>query len=234
MAHVLTIDHDSMMTALEKNFLEANGHIVTVAATGKDGLRVFEGEEIDAVLLAINLPDTDGFVLCRKLRNMSSVPIIFVTAKERDEDVIQGMEMGADDYITKPFNPSIMMARLNAHLAIHERLLGKRKQEIDESKPDIQSGDLQIFVKRHQVFRGNTEVNLTVKEFNLLLFLARHPNQVFSKRYLFEMIWHLDAYGELATVTVHINRLRDKLNKVKPSFSAIETVWGNGYRFRAS
>lgn len=234
MAHVLTIDHDSMMTALEKDFLEANGHIVTVAATGKDGLRVFEGEEIDAVLLAINLPDTDGFVLCRKLRNMSSVPIIFVTAKERDEDVIQGMEMGADDYITKPFNPSIMMARLNAHLAIHERLLGKRKQEIDESKPDIQSGDLQIFVKRHQVFRGNTEVNLTVKEFNLLLFLARHPNQVFSKRYLFEMIWHLDAYGELATVTVHINRLRDKLNKVKPSFSAIETVWGNGYRFRAS
>lgn len=234
MAHVLTIDHDSMMTALEKDFLEANGHIVTVAATGKDGLHVFEGEEIDAVLLAINLPDTDGFVLCRKLRNMSSVPIIFVTAKERDEDVIQGMEMGADDYITKPFNPSIMMARLNAHLAIHERLLGKRKQEIDESKPDIQSGDLQIFVKRHQVFRGNTEVNLTVKEFNLLLFLARHPNQVFSKRYLFEMIWHLDAYGELATVTVHINRLRDKLNKVKPSFSAIETVWGNGYRFRAS
>lgn len=125
-----------------------------------------------------------------------------------------------------------MMARLKAHLEIHQRLLGVRLQDADDNKPDIQVGDLRIFIKRHQVFRGKTEINLTGKEFNLLLFLARHPNQVFSKKYLFEMIWHLDALGELATVTVHVNRLRDKLNEVEPEFTAIETVWGNGYRFR--
>lgn len=125
-----------------------------------------------------------------------------------------------------------MMARLKAHLEIHQRLLGVRLQDADDNKPDIQVGDLRIFIKRHQVFRGKTEINLTGKEFNLLLFLAHHPNQVFSKKYLFEMIWHLDALGELATVTVHVNRLRDKLNEVEPEFTAIETVWGNGYRFR--
>lgn len=232
MAHILAIEDDSMLAALEKDFLEANGFTVTVAATGKEGLKVFDGGCVDAVLLDIHLPDTDGYLLCQKIRNTSDVPILFITSRGSDEAVIKGFAMGADDYIVKPFNPSVMLARLKAHLEMHQRLLGVQLQEMDES-PDIQTGDLRIFIKRHQVFRGKKEIILTIKEFNLLVFLVRHPNQVFSKKYLFEMIWHLDAFGELATVTVHVNRLRDKLNRVKPPFTAIETVWGNGYRFRA-
>lgn len=232
MAHVLVIEEDSMLAALEKDFLESNGFTVSIAATGKEGIRTFDKESIDAVLLDANLSDTDGYLLCQKLRNISNIPILFITAQNSDEAVIKGFSAGADDYIVKPFNPSVMLARLKAHLEMHQRLLGER-QEADESEPDIQKGDLRIFVKRHQVFRGKKEIMLTIKEFNLLAFLARHPNQVFSKKYLFEMIWHLDAFGELATVTVHVNRLRDKLNRVKPPFTAIETVWGNGYRFRA-
>lgn len=231
MAHVLVIEEDSMLAALEKDFLESNGFTVSIAATGKEGIRTFDKESIDAVLLDVNLSDTDGYLLCQKLRNISNIPILFITAQNSDEAVIKGFSAGADDYIVKPFNPSVMLARLKAHLEMHQRLLGER-QEADESEPDIQTGDLRIFVKRHQVFRGKKEIMLTIKEFNLLAFLARHPNQVFSKKYLFEMIWHLDAFGELATVTVHVNRLRDKLNRVKPPFTAIETVWGNGYRFR--
>lgn len=232
MAHVLVIEEDSMLAALEKDFLESNGFTVSIAATGKEGIRTFDKESIDAVLLDVNLSDTDGYLLCQKLRNISNIPILFITAQNSDEAVIKGFSAGADDYIVKPFNPSVMLARLKAHLEMHQRLLGERQEE-DESEPDIQTGDLRIFVKRHQVFRGKKEIMLTIKEFNLLAFLARHPNQVFSKKYLFEMIWHLDAFGELATVTVHVNRLRDKLNRVKPPFTAIETVWGNGYRFRA-
>lgn len=232
MAHVLIIEDDSMIAAIERDFLEANGFEVSVAMTGKEGMKIFDGGAIEAVLLDVGLPDTDGFLLCRKLRDISNVPILFITARGSDDDKIKGLGLGADDYIVKPFNPSEMMARLKAHLEIHQRLLGVRLQDVDDNKPDIQVGDLRIFIKRHQVFRGKREINLTGKEFNLLLFLARHPNHIISKKYLFEMIWHLDALGELATVTVHVNRLRDKLNEVELEFTAIETVWGNGYRFR--
>ncbi|MCH4166121.1 MAG: response regulator transcription factor [Megasphaera sp.] len=233
MTRVLTIENDNMIAALERDFLEANGFDVIVAATGKDGLKIFDKGNIDAVLLDIGLPDVDGFSVCQKIRELSNIPILFITAKTSDEDKLKGLGMGADDYIVKPFNPSEMTARLKAHLAIHQRLLGERPQDADGKTPDIESGDLRIFIKRHQVFRGKKEIVLTGKEFKLLLFLASHPNQVFSKKYLFEMIWHLDALGEMATVTVHVNRLRDKLNEVEPEFTAIETVWGNGYRFRA-
>lgn len=185
MAHILAIEDDSMLAALEKDFLEANGFTVTVAATGKEGLKVFDGGCVDAVLLDIHLPDTDGYLLCQKMRNTSDVPILFITSRGSDEAVIKGFAMGADDYIVKPFNPSVMLARLKAHLEMHQRLLGVQLQEMDESKPDIQTGDLRIFIKRHQVFRGKKEIILTIKEFNLLAFLVRHPNQVFSKKYLF-------------------------------------------------
>lgn len=232
MARVLIIDQDRMIAAIERDFLETNGFDVAVAMTGKEGMKLFDGGDIEAVILDVDLSDTDGFLLCRKLRAVSNVPILFITARDSLEDKVKGLGLGADDYIVKPFNPSEMIARLKAHLDIHERLLGSQRTEADNSKPDIQIGDLRIFVKRHQVFRGSREISLTGKEFNLLLFLARHPNQVFSKKYLFEMIWHLDALGELATVTVHVNRLRDKLNEVEPPFTAIETVWENGYRFR--
>lgn len=154
MAHVLIIEDDSMIAAIERDFLEANGFEVSVAMTGKEGLKIFDGGAIEAVLLDIGLPDTDGFLLCRKLRDISNVPILFITARGSDDDKIKGLGLGADDYIVKPFNPSEMMARLKAHLEIHQRLLGVRLQDADDNKPDIQVGDLRIFIKRHQVFRG--------------------------------------------------------------------------------
>lgn len=233
MPRILTIENDNMIAALERDFLEANGFDVIVATTGKEGLKIFDKGNIDAVLLNIGLSDVDGFSICQRIREVSNIPILFITAKTADEDKVKGLSMGADDYIVKPFNPSEMTARLKAHLAIHKRLLGERSQDSNDNTPDIKSGDLQIFIKRHQVFRNKKEIVLTGKEFKLLVFLASHPNQVFSKKYLFEMIWHMDALGEMATVTVHVNRLRDKLNEVEPEFTAIETVWGNGYRFRA-
>lgn len=232
MTHVLTIEDDNMIAALERDFLEAQGFEVSIAATGKEGLDMIDGGNVDAVLVDIGLPDMDGFTVCKRIRSISNIPILFITAKSGEDDIIKGLSLGADDYIVKPFNPSEMAARLKAHLAIHQRLLGQNVKDSDDVQPNIESGDLRIFIKRHQVFRGNKEIPLTGKEFNLLVFLASHPNQVFSKRYLFETIWHLDACGEMATVTVHVNRLRDKLNEVEPPFSAIETVWGNGYRFR--
>ena len=170
MAHVLIIEDDSMIAAIERDFLEANGFEVSVAMTGKEGMKIFDSGTIEAVLLDIGLPDTDGFMLCRKLRDISNVPILFITARGSDDDKIKGLGLGADDYIVKPFNPSEMMARLKAHLEIHQRLLGVRLQDADDNKPDIRVGDLRIFIKRHQVFRGKTEINLTGKEFNLLFF----------------------------------------------------------------
>lgn len=234
MAHILVVEDDELIAALERDFLEANGFVVTIASNGLGGLEAIEKGDIDAVLMDVMLPGEDGFTVCRKIRDKSDVPILFVTAKREDVDKIKGLSLGADDYIVKPFSPTEMVARLKAHLEVHNRLLGKRQQASDVNTPDVHIGDLRIFISRHQVFRGKIEIPLTGKEFNLLLFLAQHPNQVFSKKYLFEMIWHLDALGELATVTVHVNRLRDKLNEVKPEFTAIETVWGNGYRFRAN
>lgn len=232
MAQVLIIEEDSLTATIERDFLEAQDFAVTIALTGKEGLKAFDKNAFDAVLLGVDLPDVDGFTLCKRLREVSNIPILFITSRNAQDDKLMGLSIGADDYIVKPFNPTEMLARLQAHIKIHERLLGERLHDASENKPDIQYGDLKIFIRRHQVFRGKTEISLTGKEFNLLVFLARHPNQVFSKKYLFEMIWHLDALGELATVTVHVNRLRDKLNEVKPEFTAIETVWGNGYRFR--
>lgn len=220
MAQVLIIEDDELIAALERDFFKNSNFDVTVARDAKSGMKALSQTAVDAVILDVGLPDEDGFTVCQKIREKSDVPILFVTAHT------------SDDYIVKPFNPSELIARVKAHIDIHERLLAGAHLMRDETLPDIQTGDLKIFIRRRQVFRGKKEILLTGKEFNLLLFLAQHPNQVLSKKYLFEMIWHLDALGEMATVTVHVNRLRDKLNEVKPKFTAIETVWGNGYRFR--
>ena len=232
MSRILVIEDDELIAALERDFLQNNGFEVTVAREGRPGLRALEQMAIDAVVLDVHLPDVSGFSLCRAIREKYDIPIIFVTASGSDEDQIKGLGLGADDYIVKPFNPSVMVARVKAHMAMHEHLLAGAHLTKDEAVPDIQSGDMRIYIRRRQVFRGQTEIPLTGKEFNLLLYLAQHPNQVLSKKELFEKIWHLDALGEMATVTVHVNRLRDKMNLVEPEFTAIETVWGNGYRFR--
>ena len=193
MSRILVIEDDELIAALERDFLQNNGFEVTVAREGRPGLRALEQMAIDAVVLDVHLPDVSGFS-CAVIREKYDIPIIFVTASGSDEDQIKGLGLGADDYIVKPFNPSVMVARVKAHMAMHEHLLAGAHLTKDEAVPDIQSGDMRIYIRRRQVFRGKTEIPLTGKEFNLLLYLAQHPNQVLSrknclKRYGTSMPW---------------------------------------------
>ena len=227
MAHVLIIEDDSMIAAIERDFLEANGFEVSVAMTGKEGLKIFDGGAIEAVLLDIGLPDTDGFLLCRKLRDISNVPILFITARGSDDDKIKGLGLGADDYIVKPFSPSELVARVIAHINRYERLTSTPQDNGDI----IEIDNIKIDKKSRRVFVNGIEISFANKEFDLLTCLAENPNTVFSKDELFKKIWEYDSMGETSTVTVHVNRVRDKLFSVDKNFKYVNTVWGRGYRF---
>lgn len=194
-------------------------------------MKIMEKHEIDAIILDVMLPGEDGFSLCRKIREKTDVPIIFATARTEDADIVRGLGLGADDYLVKPFRGTVLVAHLKAQLATHKRLLDKESKTGTQEK-GITIDGLTIRPKARQVIYGGKEVPLTGREFDLLYFLAKHPNEVFSKEQLFEKIWSLDPIGESATVTVHINRLRDKLKAAagRP-YEQIETVWGAGYRF---
>ncbi len=231
MTYILIVEDDSLIAELERDFLEANGYGVYMTENGADAMKILEANTVDAILLDIMLPGEDGYALCRKMREKTDAPILFVTARKEEVDKIRGLGLGADDYIVKPFSPTELVARLRAHLATHNRLLKKEPgRSVIESGLTIEN--LTIRPKARQVLLDGKDVALTGKEFDLLYFLAEHPNEVFSKEQLFEKIWSLDPIGEPATVTVHINRLRDKLKAVsgKP-YERIETVWGAGYRF---
>ncbi|MCC8022950.1 MAG: response regulator transcription factor, partial [Clostridiales bacterium] len=184
--------------------------------------------EYKLILLDLMLPDLDGYEICRRIREQKNTPIIMVSAKKEDFDKIRGLGLGADDYITKPFSPSELVARVVAHISRYERLTNQ-----GEDAATISSGNLELDKKAHRAFVSGTEVILTNKEFELLCFLLEHPNVVYSKEELFDEIWKFDSIGETSTITVHVNRIRDKIKEVDPGFSLIETVWGSGYRFRA-
>ena len=179
------------------------------------------------------MPDGDSIGLCCQIRAAQNVPVFLVAERGCDEEQIKALEAGADDYITGvPVSPAVMAARIEACLSMRRRLL--EEQRTVGKDADICVGDLTILFAAARPSAAGRKIPLTVKEFDYWYFLAGHPNQVFSKQELFKQVWHLDASGDLATVTVHINRLRDKLNQVSPAFTAIETVWGNGYRFQTA
>ncbi len=233
MERVLIIEDDELIAELERDYLEANGYETEVAFDGITGEKLAKSGKHDAVLLDVMLPGKTGFDICRELRKTLKVPIIMVTAKKEDIDKIRGLGLGADDYLVKPFNPAELVARVKSHIHIHNLLLEGQKEKEQEKEQEITYGKLRIFPKSRMVYFEKTEVVLVNKEFELLLFLAENPNLVFSKDTLFDRIWGMDSIGDTATVTVHVNRLRDKLNKCsKEQF--IETVWGAGYRFRAA
>ena len=177
------------------------------------------------------LPGTDGFHICRRIREEKEVPILMVSAKREDMDKIRGLGLGADDYIIKPFSPTELVARVKAHIQRYERLTGKSRPETGNGEV-LTSGDLEIYVDKHRVYVKGREISLTNREFELLVFLAKHPGLVFSRDRLFERVWGLDAEGDTAPVMVHINRIREKIepDPAKPMY--IETVWGAGYRFK--
>ena len=231
MTNVLVVEDDQLIAELERDFLEANNYTVYLVNNGKDALATMDKVDINAILLDIMLPGEDGYSLCRKMRAMTDVPIIFVTAKNDEVDTIRGLGLGADDFIAKPFSPTELIARLHAHLERYNRLSRKQTAKASDGN-ELIIGNLIIRPKARQVILSGKNVALTGKEFDLLYFLAEHPNEVFSKEKLFEKIWSLDSVCEPATVTVHINRLRDKMKAAtgRP-FERIETVWGAGYRF---
>lgn len=227
MKKILIVEDEQLIAELERDYLEVNGYKVDLAADGEQGLKLGLSGEYDLIILDVMLPLLNGFEVCKQIREKHQIPILMVTAKKEDIDVIRGLGLGADDYITKPFKPGELVARVKAHLARYERLIGTK-----ENKDEIRIQGLFIDNSSRRVFVHEQEITITTKEFDLLYFLATNPNRVFSKDHLFERIWGLDAMGDAQTVTVHIRKLREKI-EIDPSNSQyIETVWGAGYRFR--
>ena len=213
---------------LERDYLELSGFEVDIVNNGKEGADKALKESYDLIVLDLMLPEMDGFEICKRLREEKNIPIIMVSAKKDDIDKIRGLGLGADDYMTKPFSPSELVARVKAHLSRYERLLGAgaRENEIIEIR------GIRIDKTDRRVFVNNEEKVFTTKEFDLLIFLAENPNRVFTKDELFQHIWGMESIGDIATVTVHIKKIREKIevNTSKPQY--IETIWGVGYRFK--
>lgn len=227
MKHILVIEDDLSIAELERDYLEISGFRVDLADNGETGLQMGLGTDYDLILLDLMLPKMDGFEICRQLRSRKNVPLLIVSAKKEDIDIIRGLGLGADDFITKPFSPGELVARVKAHLARYERLVGS-----GEEQADIQIRGLRIDPAARRTFVNGGEVNLTTKEFELLAYLMKHPNRVFSREALFERLWGLDANGDAATVTVHIRKLREKIEMDTSNPQYIETIWGAGYRFK--
>lgn len=230
MKRILILEDDESIAELERDYLEISGFEVEIIANGQQGLsRALQGE-FDLILLDIMLPDLDGFEICRRLRREIQIPILMVTAKKEDIDKIRGLGLGADDYIVKPFSPSEMVARVNAHISRFDRLTAVGEQQ--QAQDGICYNGLRILPAARRVFLRDQEVFLTNRGFELLLFLAQNPNIVFSKETLLERIWGFDSNGDASTVTVHINRVREKIEEDSSRPQYIETVWGAGYRFK--
>lgn len=228
MSRILIIEDEVSIAELEKDYLELSGFDVELEGDGQKGLDRALAEDFDLLILDLMLPGLDGFEICRRFREVKNTPIIMISAKKEDIDKIRGLGLGADDYMTKPFSPSEMVARVKAHLARYERLIGSGSPENET----IEIRGLKIDKTARRVWINGEEKNFTTKEFDLLTFLAQNPNHVYTKEELFREIWDMESIGDIATVTVHIKKIREKIefNTAKPQY--IETIWGVGYRFK--
>ena len=228
MDKILIIEDDVAIAEIERDYLELDGFAVEIAADGNVGLERGLSGEHSLILLDLMLPGMDGFAICRALREQIDVPILMVTARQEDSDKIRGLGLGADDYIEKPFSPSVLVARVKAHLARYRRLTGSER-----TSGEIQIGGIRLNEETHRVYVDGREVELTNKEYELLLFFMLNVDVVFSREQLYERIWGWDAMGDSATVAVHINRLRKKIEQDPANPRYIVSVWGAGYRFNA-
>ncbi|MFA9376991.1 MAG: response regulator transcription factor [Lachnotalea sp.] len=228
MNKILIVEDEVSIADLEKDYLELSGFQVEVENTGDVGLRRALNEDFDLLILDLMLPVVDGFEICKKVREKKNTPIIMVSAKKDDIDKIRGLGLGADDYMTKPFSPSELVARVKAHMSRYERLIGSNSQENEM----IEIRGIKIDKTARRVYINDEERAFTTKEFDLLTFLAQNPNHVYTKEELFNKIWDMESIGDIATVTVHIKKIREKIeyNTSKPQY--IETIWGVGYRFK--
>lgn len=227
---LLIIEDDQSVAELERDYLEMNGGFsCTLCSDGTEGLTLALNEEYALVIIDVMLPGLSGFEICRRLREVKDIPVIIISALADDIDKVRGLGLGADDYMTKPFSPSELVARVRGHIQRYERLVGRREL----TRPEILSiRGLEIDREARRVWVNGEEKNMTGKEYDLLLFLAEHPNTVYSKDRLFDRVWGLEAYGDTSTVTVHIKHIRDKIELDLDHIQYIETVWGVGYRFR--
>lgn len=225
---ILIVEDEESIADLEKDYLELSNFEVEVANDGVEGLRKGLEEDFDLIILDLMLPEIDGFEICRQVREAKNTPIIMVSAKKDDIDKIRGLGLGADDYMTKPFSPSELVARVKAHMDRYNRLIGSTTQKNDI----IEIRGIKIDKTARRVWVNGEEKTFTTKEFDLLTFLAQNPNRVFTKEELFRKIWDMESVGDIATVTVHIKKIREKIeyNNAKPQY--IETIWGVGYRFK--
>lgn len=228
MSRILIIEDEESIAELEKDYLELSGFEVEIESKGDVGLKRALEEEFDLYILDLMLPGMDGFEICKEIRNHKNTPILMVSAKKDDIDKIRGLGLGADDYMTKPFSPSELVARVKAHMERYNRLVGSSAVKNDI----IEIRGIKIDKTARRIWVNGEEKTFTTKEFDLLTFLAENPNRVFTKAELFRQIWDMESVGDIATVTVHIKKIREKIefNTAKPQY--IETIWGVGYRFK--
>lgn len=223
MSKILIIEDDEAIADIERDYLSIDGFDVAVASDGRTGLDMALNGEFDLILLDLMLPEIDGFAVCRKIRETLDIPVLIVTARHDDIDKIRGLGLGADDYIEKPFSPGVMVARVKANIAQYQRLT--RPAEV------ISIDSITINTETRRVYKNNREIELKNREYELLQFFMNNPDIVFSREQLYEKIWGMEAMGDNATVAVHINRLREKIED-NPSYPRyIQTVRGAGYRF---
>lgn len=228
MSKILIVEDEEAIAELEKDYLELSGFEVEVENSGRVGMERALGEDFDLIILDLMLPEVDGFEICKTVREQKDIPILLVSAKKDDIDKIRGLGLGADDYITKPFSPSELVARVKANLTRYQRLTSSEKSKNDI----IEIRGIKIDKTARRVYVDGEERSFTTKEFDLLTFLAEHPNHVFKKEELFREIWDMDALGDIATVTVHIKKIREKIEVNTSQPQHIETIWGVGYRFK--
>ena len=229
MSKILIIEDEEIIADLEKDYLELSGFEVDICCKGDEGLQAALTKEYDLIILDLMLPQMDGFEVCKSIRKKKDIPILMVSAKKDDIDKIRGLGLGADDYMTKPFSPSELVARVKAHMARYQRLVGMVKRSQNDI---VEIRGIRIDKTARRVYIDGVEKVFTTKEFDLLTFLAENPNHVFTKDELFREIWDMDSIGDIATVTVHIKKIREKIEKDTANPQYIETIWGVGYRFK--
>ena len=228
MSRILIVEDEEAIAELEKDYLELNDFEVIIENSGDTGLATALAENFDLIILDLMLPGIDGFEICKRIREDKNVPILMVSAKKDDIDKIRGLGLGADDYLTKPFSPSELVARVKAHMARYNRLVGRLAKENDI----VEIRGIRIDKTARRVFVDGVEKTFTTKEFDLLTFLAENPNHVYTKEEIFREIWDMDSIGDIATVTVHIKKIREKIETDTSKPQYIETIWGVGYRFK--
>ena len=231
MNKILIIEDEEAIAELERDYLTVSDFDVTIKTTGNEGLAEALTNDYNLIILDLMLPGIDGFEVCKTIREKKNIPILMVSAKKEDIDKVKGLGLGADDYMTKPFSPSELVARVKAHVSRYQRLVGSSTSAYGGNEI-VEIRGLKIDKTARRVYVDGEEKIFTTKEFDLLTFLAEHPNRVYTKDELFREIWGMESMGDVATVTVHIKKIREKIeyNTANPQY--VETIWGVGYRFK--